>query len=57
MWPKPYSFFASDEFCQNALLHLYHANSKYEKNRKMCKNEKFTINFKNQVVYSSEYSL
>ena len=61
MWPKPYSFFTSDEFCvfynQNALLHLYYANFQIRENRKMCKNEKFTVIFKNQVVYSSEYSL
>ena len=38
MWQKPYTFFTSDEFCavynQNAELHLYHMNLKYEKNRK-----------------------
>ena len=39
MWPKPYSFFTSDEFSlfynKNALLHLYHANLQIRENNYM----------------------
>ena len=49
MWPKQYSFSLQMSFVYFITKMLYcifiMQISKYEKNRKMCKNEKFTIFF------------